>query len=113
MAALRLDELAHAVGRAFADHAALVIDAAHAGLGSELYELSVAQFMDFPASNPVGFLGKNHDAATLRRLIRERGELRLVGDLGIGDARRGMESSSLAVAEGDRSRLVEQERVDV
>ena len=58
-------------------------------------------------------LGEHDDRAALGRLVGQRGELRHVGQLALGDARRRMELRRLPVAERDRAGLVEQQHVHV
>ena len=58
-------------------------------------------------------LGQHDDRAALGRLVGQRGELRGLGQLGLGDARHRHELGRLAVAERDRAGLVEQQHVDV
>ena len=58
-------------------------------------------------------LGEHDDAAAFRRLVGKRGELRRVGELALADAGAAEERRRLAVAERDRSGLVEQQHVDV
>ena len=57
---------------------------------------------------PILLLGEHDDAAPLRRLVGERGELRGVGELALVHAGRREERGRLAVAERDRAGLVEQ-----
>ena len=58
-------------------------------------------------------LGEHDDRAALGRLVGQRGQLRGLGQLGLGDARHRDELRRLAVAERDRAGLVEQQHVDV
>ena len=68
-------------------------------------EVASAQF--------VFFLGQHDDGAAFGSLVGQRGELRGVGHLGFGDSRGRHEFGGLAVAEGNRAGLVEQQRVHV
>ncbi len=62
----------------------------------------------------VVFLLRQHDdRAALRRFVRQRGELRGIGQLRSRDAGQREELGRLAVAERDGAGLVEQQRVDV
>ena len=58
-------------------------------------------------------LGEHDDRTTLRRLVRERGELRDVGELLLGRRRRRNEREGLPVTERDGAGLVEQQHVDI
>ena len=58
-------------------------------------------------------LREHHDRAALGRLVGERGELRDLGELGLGHARHRHELGGEAVADRDRAGLVEQQHVDV
>ena len=58
-------------------------------------------------------LREHDDRAAFGRLVRERGELRDLGQLALVDAGRRDELRRLPVAERDRAGLVEQEHVDV
>ena len=58
-------------------------------------------------------LGQDDDRAPLGRLVGERGQLRRLGQLDLGHAWHRHELRRLAVAEGDRAGLVEQQDVDV
>ena len=58
-------------------------------------------------------LGEDDDRASLRGLVGERGHLRRLGQLLLGDSRHRHELGRLAVAEGDRAGLVEQQDVAV
>ena len=57
--------------------------------------------------------GEDDDRAPLGGLVGERGHLRRLGQLGLGDARHRDELGRLAIAEGDRPGLVEEEDVAV
>ena len=58
-------------------------------------------------------LGEDDDRASLRCLVRERRELGDLCELALLDAVHRQELGRLAIAEGDRARLVEQQHVDV
>ena len=65
------------------------------------------------AADAVLLLGEDDDRAPLGRLVGQGGHLGELGQLALGDAGRGQELRRLAVAEGDRPGLVEEEDVDV
>ena len=65
------DKFADAVGRALADHVAVEIHAAHAGLGGEGDEFGMRQFVDLAAADAVFFLGEHDDAAAFGGFIGE------------------------------------------
>ena len=67
--------------------AATDVDAAHPGLGGEGDEVR-AERGHVALAQAVLLLGEHHDRAALRRLVGERGELRRVGELPLGDAAR-------------------------
>jgi hypothetical protein len=83
---VRLDR----IGRALADAAAFDVDAAHAGLGGEGNEGGV-RMRQFAAADVELLFGEHHDAAAFGSFIGERGELRGIGELLLGDAGRGTE----------------------
>ena len=58
-------------------------------------------------------LRQHHDAAPLRRLVGERGELSSVGEISQDDTGRGNKRARLPIAERDRAGLVEKKNVDV
>ena len=72
-----------------------------------------AKLGDVAAADAVLLLGEHDDRAPFGRLVGERGELRRVGQLRLGHAAQRPELGRLAVAEGDRAGLVEEQRVDV
>ena len=100
------------VDGALADRAAFDVDAAHARLRAERDEVGVERRHLAPAQ-PVFLLGEHDDGATLGRLVRQRGELRRIGQLALSHAGQRQELGRLAVAERDGAGLVEQQRVDV
>ena len=65
------------------------------------------------AANAVFLLGQHDDRTAFRRLVGERGKLRRIGQLAFGNARQRQEFGRLAVAQGDRAGLVQQQRVDI
>ena len=105
------DEVDDRVAGAFAQLPAVEIDAAHPRLRRERYELRV-ETCHVVLADPV-LLGEHDDRAALRRLVGERGELRDLGELGLGDAGHRDELRGEAVADRDRAGLVEQQHVDV
>ena len=106
-----LDPAQDRVAGALAQAAAVDVDAAHARLGGERDELAL-QRGDVVLADAV-LLGEHDDRAALGRLVGERGHLRGLGQLGLGDAGHRHERRGLAVAERDRAGLVEQQDVDV
>ena len=62
------------------------------------------------AADAVFFLCQHDDRTAFRRLVGQRGELRRVGQLLLGDAGEREELGRLPVAERDRAGLVEQQR---
>jgi hypothetical protein len=65
------------------------------------------------AAQPIALFREHDDRASFGRLVGQRRQLRGVGDLLFGDARQRQELGRLAVAQRDRSGLIEQERVHV
>ena len=110
-AAFGLDEADDRVAGALAQLAAVEVDAAHPRLRGERHELGV-QLGHVVLADPV-LLGEHDDRAALGRLVGERGELRDLGELGLGDAGHRDELAGEAVADRDRAGLVEQQHVDV
>ena len=108
----RLDELANRVGRAFAQPAALEIDAAHARLCRELVE-RVRETSEIAASQLEFMLRQHDDRASFGCLVGQRGQLRGVGEVLLRHAWRRMERRRLPVAQRDRAGLVEQQYVHV
>src|SRR3989441_345497 len=104
--------MAAAVSGALARLAAVQVHAAHPRLGRERHE-GGAQLLDVALADRVLLLGQHHDAAPLRRLVGQRGELGGVGEVTVAHARRGNELGGLAIAERDGAGLVEQQHVDV
>ena len=68
---------------------------------------------NFAAADVELLLGEHHDAAAFGRFIGQRGELRGIGELLLGDAGRGHEIRGHAIADGDGAGFVEQQHVDV
>ena len=71
------------------------------------------QLRHVAAADPVFLLGQHDDRAALRGFVGQRGELRRVGELLLGDAADRTERRRLAVAERDGAGLVEQQGIDV
>ncbi len=113
LAALLLDPGDHRAGSALAGLLAVHVDTRHAGLGGEGDPLGVRQLALVAFAQPVLLLREDHDGAALGGLVREGGELGGVGEFGFRGALDGHELRGLAVAEGDRAGLVEQQRGDV
>ena len=76
-----------ASGGALANLAVAEVDTAHARVRGERHERA-AQRVQIALAQVEALLGEHDDAAPLRRLVGERGELRGVGQLLFGDARR-------------------------
>ena len=68
---------------------------------------------EFAAAEAVFFFGEDDDGAAFGSFIGERGKLRGVGQLGFGDAGRGMKGGGFAIAEGDGAGFVEEQHVDI
>ena len=68
------DELLDGIRGALAELVAVVVDAAHAGLGGEGDEMGVGEFVQIPPPQAI-FLGQHHDAAALRGFVGQGGEL--------------------------------------
>jgi hypothetical protein len=100
------------IGGALPDLAPVQVHPAHPGLRGERHE-GGAHPAHVPLPDRVLLLGEHDDAAALRGLVGQRGELGGVGQVALGDARGRQERGGLAVAERDRARLVEQQHVDV
>ncbi len=111
-AAQFLDEVGDGVASAFAQHAAVDIDAAHAGIGGERNEVGFV-FGHFAAAQAVLFFGQNDDRAAFGSFVGEAGKLRRVGEFFGGDAGERDEFDGLAIAQSDGAGLIEQQRVDV
>jgi hypothetical protein len=109
---LRRDRGNHRLDGALADRDAVEIDPAHARLGGERHEAGV-EAGHVAGADAIGLLGQHHDRAALRRLVGERRQLGGVGEIRLGHAGDRPERSRLAVAQGDRTGLVEEQRVDV
>jgi hypothetical protein len=88
------------------------VQPAHAGLGSEGYELGVV-LSHLASAQTVLFFGKDDDAAAFRGLVGEAGKLRGVGQFGFRHAVTGDEFDGLAIAERDGAGLVEKQGIDV
>src|SRR5208282_4270198 len=67
----------------------------------------------FTTAQAVLLFRQHNDRPAFGRLVGERSELSSIGHLSRGDARRRNKLRGLAVAERDRSRLIEEERVHV
>src|SRR5208282_6501914 len=67
----------------------------------------------FTTAQAVLLFRQHNDRPAFGRLVGERSELSSIGHLSRGDARRRNKLRGLAVAERDRSRLIEQQRVHV
>ena len=94
------------------DLAAVEIDPRHPRLSGEGDE---GRFVrgELATANPVLLLRQDDDRPPLGRLVGDGRQLRRVRERGVADSRGGPEISGLAVAERNRPRLVEQQRVHV
>jgi hypothetical protein len=92
--------------------AAVQVHARHAGLRGEGDEHGFVR-SEFASAQAVLLFRQHNNRSAFGRLVGERRELRGIGHLRRGDPRRGDELGGLAVAERDRSRLIEQQRVHV
>ena len=111
--ALRANELGDRVGRAFADRPSVVeVEAGHARLRGERNEVR-AHLAQLAAAKVELLLRQNDDRPSLRCFVRERRELRDLGELLKLHSRRGRELRRLTIAERDRAGLVEKEHVHV
>ena len=106
------DKLLHGIRGALAVLLAVVVDAAHPGLGGEGDKMGVGVFVQVPPPQAI-FLGQHHDAAALRGFVGQGGELGHVGQFLHVDARGREELHRLAVAQGDGAGLVQQQHVHV
>ena len=77
-------------GGAFADLAAVEIDAGHARLRGERDEFRLVS-CEVAATKLVFFLGQHDDRAALGSFVGQRGELRGIGHFGSRDSGRGDE----------------------
>ena len=102
-----LDPPPDGVGCTLANRVAVEVDSAHPRLSGERDERS---FADCPLTQSVPLLREHHDRAPFWRLVRETRELSCVRELALVHAGERQELRRLPVAEGDRARLVEQER---
>ena len=95
--------------------AAAEVHTAHPGRrgeGNEAHRrMSVPSRRPLPQGEPL--LGEHDDASALGSLVGERGELGAVGQLLDSNSRQWHELDCLAIPEGDRSSLVEQQGVHV
>ena len=91
---------------------AVDIDPAHAGFGLERHELRPRHVGNRAPPQPM-LLGQDDDAAALRGLIGQRGQLSRVGHLPDRHPFGRDELGRLAVAERDRAGLVEQQDIHV
>ena len=69
--------------------------------------------MDVALAQTILFLRQHDDTAALRGLVSQRGQLRSICQFLHFHAIGGEECRGLAVAEGDRARLVEQQHIDI
>src|SRR6185437_13631772 len=103
---LMFQERDDGVHRALADDMAVDVDAAHAGLRAERNEFG-PEACEIAFAKTVFLLGENHDGAPLRRFVRERGELGGFNQFPVFDAGKRDHVGCHAIAERDRSGLVE------
>ena len=88
------------------------IDARHARLRRERHERRMLR-RQLAAAQAVLLLREHDDRSAFGRFVRQRRQLRRVGQRRLADAGQRNELGRLAVAERDRAGLVEQQRVDV
>ena len=88
------------------------VHSAHAGLGGERHKSGV-RLGHFPGAQIELLLGQDHHRTAFGRFVRQRGQLRGIGQALRLDARRGNERGRHAVAQRDRAGLVEQQHVHV
>ncbi len=108
----RLDVLDDGIRRALADLAIADVDTAHARDGGERHETR-AERTQVALAQIEALLREHDDAASLGRFVRERCELRGIGELLLGHAGCRQELRGLPVAERDGAGLVEEQHVDV
>jgi hypothetical protein len=99
------------LARALADLAPVEVDPRHPGGGGEGDELAARP--QVALADAEALLGQHDDRAALGGLVRQRSQLRRLGHLLLGVARRRDELRSHAVAEGDGPGLVEEQGLDV
>ena len=97
----------------FANLAAVEIHARHPRLRGKGNEHRFVRRPDLASAQVVLFFRQHNNRPAFGRFVGERRELRGIGHLGRGNPRSGDELRCLAVAERDRSRLIEQQRVHV
>ena len=106
--------LHHGRCRPLADLSAVrEVDPRHPGLGREGHELSGGKLARGAFAQTVISLGQHHDRAALRGLVGEAGQLCRIRQRGVGATGDGDELGGLAVAQGDRAGLVQQQGVHV
>ena len=107
---------AHRIGSALAQRTrrgtVCNVDAAHARLRGEGHKRR-AERGQLALSQAVLILGQHHHAATFRRLIRERRQLRGIGQLRSGHAGCRQKLTGLAIAQRDGAGLVEQQHIHI
>jgi hypothetical protein len=100
------------IGRAFPDLVSIEIHTAHSSLRAE-WNKGRTQFLNIPFPQPVLFFCQDYDAASFRCLIGEGGKLRGICQfLGLNSLGR-KKRRRLAIAERDRTGLVEKQHVHV
>ena len=102
----------HRIDRALADGGAVEVDAGQPRLRRERDEVRTHR-RHLAAADVVLLLRQHDDRAAFRRLVRQRGELRRIGQFLRGHAGKRQELGGLAIAQRDRAGLVEQQRIDV
>ncbi len=112
LAAVRGDVLLDGIGGAFAHFSPVQIDARHSRLRRERNEHR-ALVRELAFADAVLLLREDDDGAAFGRFVGERRKLGRVGDFALGYSRHWHELSGLTVTEGNRSGLIEQQRVDV
>ena len=96
----------------YIDPLTVEVDTAQPCLGRKGNELGVV-LLNLPAAEIELLFRQDHDAAALRRLVRQRGELGGDRERLCADTRRRAQIARLPVAERDGAGLVQQQRIDV
>ena len=102
----------HGIGRPLADLAAVKIHAAHAG-GRGEGDKGHALVLQASLADTEPLLRQHHDAAALRRFIREGGKLRGVGQLFRRGAVHRDEIAGLPVTQGNGAGLIQHQDIHV
>ena len=104
--------LEYGINGAFAELAAIDIDAGNAGCCREGDDVGLLA-RHFGFGQAIISLAQGDDGAAFRGFIGKRGKQGHLGELLLGDAGNGHEGSCKAVAVGNRSGLVEEKRINI